>query len=385
LVPAQVWAGAPVCANIFSDASPGYLKQVVQSRGLRLFIKTSEASSQTQWYGVIRHVPRSELDSSFKITNGMRYLIKTLPLKVLPVASKAQDGGRVELTPMKALYDQTVKRGSNYLSKKFFNKNLEPALFTRLPFLFIFSMYIWDKIDQYYSDQLAENMDGIIKKNESLYENLINYDYRYRSIKKGLLSGKISRQQALETAFWMEFGYAQYFSFRDSNPDILETPETQAKLIKHFAFNHLDKMFNEGVKPAQGFFVPEENVGPISEQQKALLFKVNHVLNLQYQLITEFAHNSEVYKSMQNDSDAQRVLNPVIQTEFSQKLLELKNQGIISVDEYSNRLQEDAYWQTRFAEWQIIGVTKLKLDSEGQQTQKPLTLEDIRLESLSDL
>jgi hypothetical protein len=128
LIPVPGWAGISVCSDLFSDTS--YFMQVVQSRGLRFFIKTSEVRPETKWHGVLRHVPQAELESSFKLSNGLRYAIKTLPLKLIPgIETVAPQGGRYELTPAKAVYDQTVLRASNTLSQKFFNKNLEPAFF----------------------------------------------------------------------------------------------------------------------------------------------------------------------------------------------------------------------------------------------------------------
>lgn len=382
-IPSQVWAKMPLCSQVFAD--PSYFREVIETRGLRLFIKNSVERTETKWFGVVRHVPQTELANSFKLANGLRYAIKTLPLKLFKVETEAPQGGRFELTPTKALYDQTVLRASNNLSKKFFNKNLEPAFFSRLPFAIFFGVMVWNQIDDYYAEQLQTHMDENIKQNAAIYERLLMTDYRYRGIKKDFLKGKISHEDALKGAFWVEFAYSEYFKYRDANPEALSSLDSSMVLLKHLAFNHLQKIFSEGVNPAKGFEIPKEHLGPISNDQKLQLFKINHVLNFQYQLLYEYLGKTEAYQRLKDDPEVRRLLDLSLKNAFAEKLLAMHAAGLITDDSLLTSLQEDASWRARFAEWSTIGVVKLKVDDEGKQTNVALKIEDIRVEILQEI
>lgn len=58
--------------------------------------------------------------------------------------------------------------------------------------------------------------------------------------------------------------------------------------------------------------------------------------------------------------------------------------GRISNQQLKMFLQEDAFWQTRFLEWETIGVKKLRKVGDSY-TNEFLSIEDIRNEILSSI
>lgn len=380
LIPAQVRAGG-LCSKVF--ASPGYFRQVIETRGLRLFVKESAQPESTKWAGVVRHVPRATLDSAPKTIDGIRYVAKTLPLKLFGVET-ATDRGRYELAPVTALYHGTVVRASNHLSREFLNKNLEPAFFSRLPFMILMSTIIWNQIDAYYAEKLSDHRLEIISKNKDLYKGLIQNDFRYRSIKKKLAEQSISEAESLESAYWIEIAYANYFEYRESHPEVLTSLSESEGLLGHLVFNHLEKVFNEGVQSQPGFDVPSARLGPISDAQKLQLLQVNHALALRYQLLTEYVNQTDAFRRLSKAPEVQEALDLSLKTGFGGKIIELAESGRITRGQLLAALQEEAYWQTRFAEWSIIGVHKIKKTQDGFASSEILTLEDIRSEILAD-
>ncbi len=69
------------CEGVFKNSS--YIKQVISTKGARLFIKESEkATVEKKWLGLVRRLPQEELSKSWKISKYLRYIIKSLPLKL---------------------------------------------------------------------------------------------------------------------------------------------------------------------------------------------------------------------------------------------------------------------------------------------------------------
>lgn len=381
-LPATSLAAGAQCSRVFH--TPGYFRQVVESRGLRLFVKESRQTEHTKWQGVLRHVPRETLAQTPRPINALRFAAKTLPLKLFGIETHA-NGGRYELTPVRAMYEHTIVRGANHLSRVTLNKELEPAFFARLPFIILISALIWSQIDAYYAEQLETHRAEIILENKALYERLIQTDYRYRSLKRQLADQTISLEEALESAYWIEFAYSQYFNFRDANPEALTSLEGSSPLLTHLAFNHLEKIFQEGVRSQPGFDVPPGRLGPINEQQKLELVQLNHALNLRYQLLTEYVHQTEVFGELRQDPKVLEALDLSLATPFGKRLVEAHEAGRIDRGQLLSMLQEEAYWQTRFAEWGVIGVRKLKRNADGAMTGQALTLDHIRSEILADI
>jgi hypothetical protein len=255
----------------------------------------------------------------------------------------------------------------------------------RLPVALAISMVTWSHIDAYYEHKLENNIHQNVMSHSKEYSHLITSDYRYRQIKQALDSKEISEQVALQRAFWLEMAFSEYFKNRESM-GVSHSPELDAemKLLNHHVFLHLKKVFTDGVTPMKGFVVPESAVGHLSADQKIQLFELTHSLNLKYQMIVEFANDTPLYKKVSGDPEIKKILSTSVNTDFYKKLLELRSAGKISSDQLIYSLQEDAYWQNRFLEWTTLGVTKLKKVNEIYSDQ-PLTIEDIRLEIVTDL
>ncbi len=69
---------------------------------------------------------------------------------------------------------------------------------------------------------------------------------------------------------------------------------------------------------------------------------------------------------------------------FAQKLLKRHGEGTLSNWQMLFYLQEDIEWQRNFDEWETLKLQKLKKQN-GQYLDQPLTLEDIRKETLDEI
>ena len=370
------------CQNLFvTSPVQNYIQQVVASKGLRLLVKDSkEISAETRWGGLLRLRPDISMDKSWRLTRYLRYMVKTLPLVVFRIDPK----GRFELKPLKAGYENLVVKPSNWISEKLTGQKKEPAFFARASVAMALSFLAWNHIDARYTEELQKHMVQNIQQNESVYQHLINDDFRYRQIKADFDKGKISMQKAEQDAYWVELAYADYYKNRDANLEKTPTLDGEMKLINHLLFKHLKPIIADGVKPQPGFIIPDNAVGPIREDQKMELFKINHILNLRYQLIPEMVNSTPLYESIKNDPEISKLLSQSFDSEFGQKLLILAGNKKISPERLSFYLQEDAYWQARFQEWATINVIKLK-KINGQYTNQPLAIRDIQSEILAEI
>ena len=69
---------------------------------------------------------------------------------------------------------------------------------------------------------------------------------------------------------------------------------------------------------------------------------------------------------------------------YAQFLFDLHKSGKLTDKQLAFQLQEDAFWQTRFLEWEVLGVKKVK-KVDGKYSQEPLTVQDIRSESVDEM
>lgn len=367
------------CESVFKNSS--YIEQVISTKGTRLFIKESEKdTAEKRWLGLVRRIPQEELSRSWKVSKYLRYIIKSLPLKLFGF----NDYKNYELTPFKAVYENTVIHPSHWFSQKLGHRKMEPAFFVRFPIAIALSLASWSHIDAYYAEKVSQQIDQNISTYSETYKQLIDNDFRYRQIKADLDKHLISERQALVRAYWENTAYEEYFNYLESNGNSVMNLKAEEKLLGHFAFNHLQSVFKDGVTEKEGFLVSKERIGPISEAQKIELFKLNHALNLRYQLIADSVKNTEAYSRIQSDPEIQRLMGLSLSTPFSKELFNLRQLNKISDQELIKFLQEDAYWQTRIAEWSVIGVSKLK-KKNGFYEDAVLKIEDIQIEILQEI
>ena len=105
----------------------------------------------------------------------------------------------------------------------------------------------------------------------------------------------------------------------------------------------------EGVQSQPGFDVLQERIGLISDQQKFDLMKINHQLNLRYQLLTEYVRQTKTFEISRSDPAVLELVDLSMKSDFGRQMAQLLDAGKISRDEFLGRLQEESYWQTRLA------------------------------------
>ncbi|MBX9766480.1 MAG: hypothetical protein K2X47_04335 [Bdellovibrionales bacterium] len=280
-------------------------------------------------------------------------------------------------TPYQAAYNMTVRNPVRAGTTRFLGKSMDPTALVHFPVIMFLSMLMYAPIDYAYSQAMNQHVASQVSTYANQYDEAIQSDFRFRGVKKDLDRKAITIEEARREAYRISIAYTQYYKFRDSTEES-RTLESELKLLDHFLFLQLKKVIKEGVKPAVGFVVPASAQGPLTVDQQIKLFDVTHLLYLKYHLISELEDTPPI-----NKGDRISELKAEIWNEpFHQKLIQLKREGKISNVQRRLLLQEHAYWQTKFLEWQIIGVSKLQ-KVNGQYTQQTLTIDIIEEEMLA--
>lgn len=355
--------------NTTASVKP-YLREIKSTHGLRLFLKKSELIhlQRLKYGGFLVEVRRN--------SNRFSSLLLEKPLALFGVEDH-------RLSPFDGLYHQIVRRPVAYLTDKILGQQLEPAFFLRFPIGLLLTLVTYQEADSLYNRELIEHIRYTIHENSRIYDDLIKSDYRYHRVREDLEDGVIDHDQALKRAYWIFLAYQKYYEYDASlsaNPNL----DTELHFLDHLLFAHLKPVIEEGVKPVEGFTVPAENIGPLSKDKKLTLFRLNHQLYFEYEVIAQLIRGGVIYNQVKDLPKFAASVRRVRQDPFSADLIRMRDRGEMSSRDLQYLLQQDAFWRTRFEEWKTIGVVRLKLDGDGRVTDQPLTLDDIRKEILND-
>jgi hypothetical protein len=358
-----------------------YSREVRDTKGVRLFLKDFQPHDVTKWQGFLTKNRIDANESKF----GRYFLAITqyVPRKLGEAFSR--ESGYL-FTPLMGLYNVTVKKPTVYLTSKLTNRKKEPAFFIKIPAIIAMSLSVYIPADMVYQNRLDAHVQSEIASNAAAYDHAIQSDYRYNKIKTSLKNGEITKEAAEHEAYLMSLAYSSYFEYRNS-----QTSEPNLKsemgLINHVLFVHLRSVMTDGVtklNPKTGYLVPDKAVGELSESQKLELFANNHQRYLKYQLIQEMVGKTEVWQEIVQSEKLRTVVDSITQDPFTKELLQLREQGLISDGQLQSYLQEDAHWQNKFQDWNVLGIQRLK-NINGEYVNQPLTLSDVREEVLIEI
>ncbi|MCB9082689.1 MAG: hypothetical protein H6624_00010 [Bdellovibrionaceae bacterium] len=230
--------------------------------------------------------------------------------------------------------------------------------------------------DASYIKGLENNRTEIVLEHRGEYQRMIESDWRFNYIKDLRDAGRYTEQQAMEEAFNLQFAYNQYYSYRNAKDSSLTVEEARG-LSEHLLFAHLQRLFSDGVREIPGFEVPNQALGPLKDQQIVEITSHNQLLYLKYQILDEIfllGKGSSLPQLLEASADLHRQHDSIVSDGFYQTVRRLEASGRITAETAKYLLQQDFWWQTRFAEWDVLGIKPLRGGESGQYT----TLNDIR-------
>lgn len=335
-----------------------YSKEVADSRGVRLFLKQARSADNRYFRFLSPSPPKSNVFS---------WLVSEMPVRLSGIHDR-------KFTPFSGLYYVLVQQPVGELTSRLGRGRLEPTL----PVVVLMSALAWQGYDQAWNKITEDKIWSEIVTHKDLYEELLDYDFRFHDIRERMQNGEISLKRAQYESFWRKLAIDKYYSDRDKygiNGNLADQ-----RFYLNF-FTNLKKIVEKGVRPAPGFLIPVSAQGPLHDDQILRLIEVNHHLYDQYKIVADLVRTPNPAQIDSHEPEAEQFRQKLTDA-FVQQILKWLNDRLISVNEAQSILQEDVFWQARFQEWQIVGATKLKVSNHGTITASPLTLQDIRNEIL---
>lgn len=351
------------CSDLLDTRVGKYVSDVVSSAGLRLALKPAP-KDEKPYYGFLAPAnPQAGL-AAWAITE-------------LPVRLAGVRGQRLAL--LSGLYHQLIRRPVSELTNMTGLGRLEPTA----PLLLLLSVFAWQGVDAasevIYNSEVAGQVDAHLSE----YQNMLQSDFRFHKIKEDLEQGQMSTQDAWLRVYWLKMAMDKYYHDRKAQSRLEPTLARELNYLNFFT--HLKAVIEVGVDEAPGYLVPETSKGLLSDAQILALIGANHRLFLNYQLIVEMIKDSSAFHQLQSDKSSAALVQQFTGDPFTAQIMLLMRQGRISTVQAQRTLQEDAYWQARFAEWEIIKVKRLKVHADGTSGPDLLSLQDLRAELLASL
>ena len=246
------------------------------------------------------------------------------------------------------------------------------------------------------------------KANGHFYHRRVLGDFRFASLKdemtdldqKRPAKDELSVHERSVSASWSPGGYGAIVPKEESDEDrknlyrkawVIENAYSQYyeymnDLMQKVKKDHpqwSDAELSKGIteKMTEGFDIPREKIGkPLSAQAKADLFEIDHRLNLQYDLIRRAF-------DLSNDENQAPEIKPQIDQVLNDPFAIRVKEALIKVGRNPNeatRYVQENDWKDQFQIWNTVGVTRLKMGTDGKFTNQKVTLEQLQDEIISD-
>lgn len=366
------------CARILEHVA-SYGKDVLQTRGARLFIKPQ--SHPRRAFGFLKSgTPHFIPPPQGKWRQYFRSVVEFIPLRI--GSWLAREPG-FKFAPLSGLYGFFIDAPIGWASQKWASQRKESAFFLKIPISLSLIIGAFDAYDEQYQRALQDHIADQISANAEAFDAQIEADFRYHTVREALRQGRLTQAEARQAAYQVSLAYSQYYTYRDANTKPLEL-ETELAFLDHYLFVHLKNVIDDGVAPMEGFIVPKQSEGSLTAAQKLALFDVTHDLYLDYQIAVELAHDSPLAGDMRASDLLAAQVHRIEQDPFFQAMKMSYIKGEITFAQFLYTIQEDLYWQSKFKYWEIVGIIRLKHDGQSF-THEPLTLLDIRKELVMKL
>lgn len=360
----------------WKQSREAYYEDFRKTWGLRLLFSPAKERSGEALLGVFTTTKPTE-------KRWYRTPISSVIQAVPKLVSKKITGTSYDFTPFKII-NAIPNKLIGGISQKIGQKR-ELSLLVTLPVEFYIFYKIYDYFDQKYKRKLQLKLEDQVKIFSKEYDKLIREDFRFKDIYEYLQEGKITEDQSRVAAQQLLAIYNNYYRYmeKDYSDEKLET--STDKLLHSPLFYNLNQVVTKGVpENEEGFQRKSTKSAIMNLDLKTQLLAVNHILFEKYQLIPELVNNTSIWRQMAEVKERKEMAEAILSDPFIKKLKELKNSGKISQAQLIYAVQEDAFWQSKFQMWDLSGLIRLKKVS-GKFTKEPLTLNDIRKETIEDL
>jgi hypothetical protein len=353
------------------QVTSNYGKEVMETKGLRLFLKPAVTDRRKM---LLRgFVTQPENPGELRWYHFQRQ------------ATQKALGVQVQVTPIRGAYENAIRQPIGWLTERVTGARLEPTRLLTLPASFAIWTAVYDRLSQEADALTAGHLEASIQKHGAEYDRLIESDYRFTAVRDELRAGRVSREQARRAAYALNTIYADYYSYMDKESGTAAPAELRERFRGDPLFLELRNVIETGVPPTEGFsFSPAHPPGRFTEAQIQRLYEVEHLLYWKYRVIPAVVARRPELERLRADPQSGPMIASIEKDPFTQALIELNRRGVIDKAELQRRIGEDAYWQARFSLYETIGATRLKRVN-GAYTDQPLTLEDIRMETIAEI
>lgn len=368
-------SNATPCWQLLVSASnkvTSYLHDVIESKGARLFVRPPNSTDDSSYYGFVQFEP---------IDQSVRPWKSWLTLKPVSywLGKKLTGDVDTRLTFSNGIWSNIVDRPTHWITRKFSPPTFRPTFLAKMPLIlawaFLTQAYIVEPVTNFAFDHKIESE---IAKHQSEFDDLIQNDFRFRSIKEQVGNGEIDSSEAERSAYMISQAYAKYYEYRDSKQGTFSLEEN-IKLLNHYLFLHLKPVMTGDVPVPEGFVKTSAYNRTISTDQRESLFKQTHALYMKYQLAQVYALSLSGKASTIPDW-----LNPYLsemrQDPFVATLTSLVLNLKISQQQIVAYLMENYFWSYRVSGWETLGLSKI-----NPETGNPVVAADYQSEMLKEI
>ena len=330
-------------------------REIVYTRGARIFVRP-QSPTENDW----RHFYLAPLTPRSKLGFFGRTARDANPANILFRWAAGRD--RVNsLRIFMGTVDLIIQEPTSYFTWMFTGM---PQRLT-LAAMLVASSPIFIYADHAKDDVTRSASVSAIERNAAAhapeYLQAIDTDYRFHDLKARIAKGQLTQAEAaLTVEATIRFFDAYYNGAR---VEMFQQGEWNREKIERLLtlpfFSHLKPVIEIGVGPTPGYRV-DRALGPLSDLEAALLLSKADRLYIDYQIIEEFAKQSELWPQIRDSEILGESARELEQNPFTAQLMLRVASGRLSRLQLRYRLQEAAFWRNRIESGAAIGVHKLK-------------------------
>lgn len=363
------------CTEILSNTKKAivtYVTDVVHTKGARLFVKPNPNEEDISYHGFLQYEP---------IDPQIRPWRQWLTLKPISYWVGARLTGRpdTKTSIISGVWTNLIDRPTHFVTRQFSSPEYRPTFLAKIPLLvawtFLTQAYVVEPVTDF---AFTSKVESEITRHKMAFNDLIQNDYRFRSIKDQLSRNEITTKEASESAYMISQAYSKYYSYRDSKNGNFSVEENLS-LLPHYLFSHLSAVMTAEVKKPKGFVSTADFNKTISDQQKERIFQQTHTLYVRYQFAELYALSLGG-----NNAVVPKWFTPYIiemqQDPFVAELTKAFQTKKISLKQLTSFLMENYFWNYRLSSWGILGLAKVH-----PSTNEPVVLADYQAEILKEI
>jgi hypothetical protein len=260
--------------------------------------------------------------------------------------------------------------------------------FVKIPLLLAGGFTIYMLQETAFNAGLNSKIAAQIERDAAVWNDLVDHDVRYRDIQlardQTIQDGKLPlaevQKRARQLAFLRHKDLERYYQ----NYVELDTPGQDpnlraAELMNMSPFADLRHIAENDIQPGDEYLITSTFSPKATDQQLLRLVDIREQLLKAAAVVDSFKRKPDAL-----DELSLEFLKSLKEDPFIKDLFDREQSGQISKAQLADLLQEDLFWRARLASWQALGLRKRFFDDSGP-TNRPLTLQDIRQETLSEL